>query len=237
LLDIFLEIYLTMSLTSSHLTLPNLPGFKPHDTRAGPKKKFFDRIEGVSIMKYAEPLAATSSLEESSVLSIGNSSLLPKGKGFGPDQVSIVLTFQAYFEEGENSKLEKVKIRKVIISYYLEDSSFQIVERPQVNSGLLQGTLIKRSIIRKADGTLYAPNDFRLGDELALFGRRYRLVDCDTSTRAYLRKSQGLVEVSALDIPVDAYEESRPEMQQKSEFSYEQYKYKKNDVQSHHSPW
>jgi len=219
-----------MSLSqSSQLIIPNLPGFKSHEFKSGPKKKFFELVGGLSIMKYEEPqYSGPSLIEESSVLSIGSTSLMNKSKRLtSAEQVNVKLTFQAYYEEGENSRTEKIKIRKCIITYFLEDNSIQIVERPQINSGLQQGTLIKRSVIMKPDGQHYSPLDFHLGDELLIYGKRYRLVDCDQGTRTYIRKLQGVIESPSLNIPSDPYEETRPEMRS-NEFSYEKFKYKKN---------
>jgi hypothetical protein len=71
-------------------------------------------------MKYEEPqFNGSSMIEESSVLSIGTTSLMNKTRGLTPmEQVNIKLTFQAYYEEGENTKTEKqpkVKVEKQTI--------------------------------------------------------------------------------------------------------------------------
>jgi hypothetical protein len=56
-----------------------------------------------------------------------------------------VLRFYGYFKESVvESRLENHRIRKLIIYYYLEDRSIQIVEPKMVNSGSPQGAFLKR---------------------------------------------------------------------------------------------
>lgn len=57
----------------------------------------------------------------------------------------LVLQFDAYFKEAvDESPLENHRVRKCRILVYLEDSSMQIDEYRQENSGMPQGTLVKR---------------------------------------------------------------------------------------------
>lgn len=57
----------------------------------------------------------------------------------------LVLLFDSYFKESvDESPLENHRVRKCKISVYLEDSSLQIDECRQENSGMPQGTLVKR---------------------------------------------------------------------------------------------
>lgn len=60
----------------------------------------------------------------------------------------LVLQFDAYFKEAvDESPLENHRVRKCNILLYLEDSSVQIDEYRQENSGMPQGTLVKRHLI------------------------------------------------------------------------------------------
>lgn len=57
----------------------------------------------------------------------------------------LVLQFDAYFKEAvDESPLENHRVRKCKILVYLEDSSVQVDEYRQENSGMPQGTLVKR---------------------------------------------------------------------------------------------
>ena len=56
-----------------------------------------------------------------------------------------MLQFDAYFKEAvDESPLENHRVRKCKILVYLVDSSVQIDEYRQENSGMPQGTLVKR---------------------------------------------------------------------------------------------
>lgn len=55
------------------------------------------------------------------------------------------MKFEAYFKESvDESPLENHRVRKCRILLHLEDSSMKIDEYRQQNSGMLQGTLVKR---------------------------------------------------------------------------------------------
>lgn len=82
-------------------------------------------------------------------------------------------------------------MRKANIYYYEEDGTMNIVERPQLNSGVPQGTLVKRALVWKKNGTPVVPNDFKIGEDLEVFGIRYRILDCDSATRRYLEQASG----------------------------------------------
>jgi hypothetical protein len=56
-----------------------------------------------------------------------------------------VLRFSGYFEEAVlESTVERKRVRKVHVYYYLEDDSLQVSEPRVDNSGLQQGLLVKR---------------------------------------------------------------------------------------------
>lgn len=211
---------MNQSLSSSQLVLPNLPGFKAHDRKDGTKKKYFEKIGEFSIMKYEEPsdamLTTVDGLEDQSVLSIGTSMKGRKQK-FTPLQAEekSVLSFQAYFEEGAN--VGKAIVRKCIITFFIKDGSMQIVEKPTKNSGIVGGTIMKKTTLTKPDGSGYTPYDFQLGAELVIYNRRYRLVDCDAYTRNYLTS---LNQDPGETIPRESYDDIRDD-EKKSTFKRE----------------
>lgn len=56
-----------------------------------------------------------------------------------------VLRFSAFFKEScVESGLESYRVRKVLIYFYLEDNSIEIIEPKQMNSGIPQGSFLKR---------------------------------------------------------------------------------------------
>ncbi|NWW89265.1 EFHC1 protein, partial [Rhynochetos jubatus] len=104
-----------------------------------------------------------------------------------------VLKFDAYFQEDVPlSADEHYRIRQVSIYYYLEDDSMSVIEPVVQNSGLSQGKLIRRHRVPKNDrGDHYHWKDLNRGMNITMYGRTYRIVDCDPFTQVFL-ESQGI---------------------------------------------
>ncbi|XP_066172854.1 EF-hand domain-containing protein 1 [Sylvia atricapilla] len=121
-----------------------------------------------------------------------------------------VLKFDAYFqEEVPISAEEHYRIRQVGIYYYLEDDSMCIIEPKVKNSGLLQGKLMKRHRVPKNEqGDYYHWKDLNLGIDLTIYGRTYRLVNCDAFTKVFL-ESQGIEVNPPEELVSDPYTEQR----------------------------
>ncbi|CAD8213025.1 unnamed protein product [Paramecium octaurelia] len=99
-----------------------------------------------------------------------------------------VLRFSGFFKEAVvESALENYRIRKLTIFYYLEDHSISITEPKQENSGVPQGAFLKRQKVLRADGskTFIIPEDFRINQDIEIFGKTIRLYDCDQYTREF----------------------------------------------------
>ncbi|XP_038539686.1 EF-hand domain-containing protein 1 isoform X2 [Canis lupus familiaris] len=96
-----------------------------------------------------------------------------------------VLKFDAYFQEDvPMSTEEHYRIRQVNIYYYLEDDSMSVMEPVVENSGIPQGKLIKRQRLTKNDqGDHYHWKDLNRGINLTIYGRTFRVVDCDRFTQ------------------------------------------------------
>ena len=119
-----------------------------------------------------------------------------------------MLRFYGYFKEAVvESRLENHRVRKLIIFYYLEDRSIQLIEPKQTNSGCLQGIFLKRQMVIKQDGSNmpFEPTDFRVGLDLGLCGRSIRIYDCDQYTREFF-ENLGVPQAEATSAPVDAFE-------------------------------
>jgi hypothetical protein len=117
----------------------------------------------------------------------------------------LVLRFFAYFIEPiepADGRAEK-RVRRVVVCFYLSDRSVSISEPRVVNSGIAQGEFMRRTIVRKSGGhsrsfhrdsnadDYYAPEDFRIGGELRLYGRTFHIVDCDAATRRFYVEALG----------------------------------------------
>lgn len=68
----------------------------------------------------------------------------------------------------------------------------------------MQGTFLKRHKIPKADGQPYSERDIRVGSNVTMYARVFRIVDADGFTRDYLSK-QGIDLGPAEAIPADPY--------------------------------
>lgn len=96
-----------------------------------------------------------------------------------------MLRFYAYFQESVLfSPEEDYRVRPVVVYYYLEDDTMSIIEPRVQNSGLSQGTRIKRQRLPKAGGGLfYMWKDLNIAMDLEVYGVKYRIVQCDTFTQ------------------------------------------------------
>uniref|UniRef100_A0A670YAK6 EF-hand domain containing 1 n=1 Tax=Pseudonaja textilis TaxID=8673 RepID=A0A670YAK6_PSETE len=104
-----------------------------------------------------------------------------------------VLKFDGYFQEDvPMSTEEHFRIRQVGIYYYLEDDSMSVMEPIVENSGIPQGKFIKRQRLPKNDrGDHYHWKDLNRGINITIYGKTFRIVDCDRFTQTFL-ESQGI---------------------------------------------
>ncbi len=79
---------------------------------------------------------------------------------------------------------ENYRIRKCIINYHLDDDTLYITEPKVENAGIPQGVFLKRHKIPKGDGSLenYSWRDLNLGSNIDVYGRVFRIYDCDDFT-------------------------------------------------------
>mmetsp|Transcript_50377 Transcript_50377/g.93171 ORF Transcript_50377/g.93171 Transcript_50377/m.93171 type:complete len:623 (+) Transcript_50377:87-1955(+) len=102
-----------------------------------------------------------------------------------------VLRFYAFFQESVNERAEEnSRYRHCIINYYMEDGTMNINEPKVENSGIVQGQLIKRHRIPKADGLgLLGPDDIRIGEQVEIYGRVFYITGCDRFTRWFYEEN------------------------------------------------
>lgn len=164
------------------VAIPNLPGMTQH--RRGPvaRKGGFRMVNGIAIEVDASMSRSASSP------GLGASQLVP---GY-VQQSRRVLKFGGYFKEAvHDSATESYRVRKCNIYYYLEDGSIHIDECKTENSGIPQGTFVKRNLIPKAggeEGEYITEWDIEIGQPLKIYGRTFMITDCNSSTAAHLEK-------------------------------------------------
>jgi len=123
-----------------------------------------------------------------------------------------VLRFEGFFVEPVfERREEQSRVRKCKILYYLEDDTIQVNEPAQENSGIPQGTLIRRHRIPKPapnDDQVYTVADLNLGNEVSLYSKTIRIIKCDKFTENFLTKL-GIRVNPTEDYPQDAYSDTR----------------------------
>ncbi|PAA83009.1 hypothetical protein BOX15_Mlig019168g1 [Macrostomum lignano] len=123
-------------------------------------------------------------------------SKIPPGEGSrSPAWVAFdkqVLSFDAYFQESvQERREEQCRVRHCKIYFYLEDDSIQVIEARLKNSGLPQGTLVRRHRIPKPapnDNRFFTVEDFNVGQNITFYGKTFRITGCDQFTENFLRK-------------------------------------------------
>ncbi|XP_076806481.1 EF-hand domain-containing family member C2-like [Clavelina lepadiformis] len=148
-------------------------------------------------------------------------SIFPKGEGSNaPAWVAFdrqVLSFQAYYQEAVHEKREEqYRIRSCKVYFYLEDDSIQVIEPQLKNSGIPQGTLIRRHRIplpAPHDDEFYTIEHFNVGNELVLYGKKFKLTNCDEFTKNFLCKL-GVRVNTPQESPNDPYSSMRKEMEE-----------------------
>jgi len=170
-----------------------------------PRRELFGSFSPIPFKKNANMSTTQSALE--SAFTKANSAR----QSFEPSFMKLdrqVLRFSGFFKEGvSESPIENYRIRKLDLYYYLVDSSISIFEPKQTNSGMMQGTLLKRQKVTKGDekGRYFSPFDFKIGAEIEMFGRRILLCDCDLYTREFYEGIQ-YPQPAAIQVPSDAFE-------------------------------
>ncbi|XP_043275434.1 EF-hand domain-containing family member C2-like [Venturia canescens] len=197
--------------------LPCLPGFNFDTSRIGqtkfPRSHVFEKIhEGVYYL--AEEPGEPQFRDDPSVYPRGEAQVLPTWLAFDGQR----LMFKAYFQETVQERWQACfQVRVVMITYFLEDGTMKIVEPAIDNSGLEQGVLLRRQRIplpSPVKNRYYDILDLNIGKEPEIFGRVYRIVDCDKFTRRFLTR-MGIPVPDPIEIPNDHYNERREMFQYK----------------------
>ncbi|XP_028379129.1 EF-hand domain-containing family member C2 isoform X1 [Phyllostomus discolor] len=146
-------------------------------------------------------------------------SVFPKEMGSGvPSWVAFdkqILSFDAYVEdEVHDKRQENYRIRYHKILFYPEDDTIQVYEPPVKNSGLPQGTIIRRHRIPLPppdDDQFYTVYSFNISIDIVFYGRTFKIYDCDAFTKNFL-KNIGVKLNPPSQCPEDPYTKTRREV-------------------------
>eukprot|EP00929_Paragymnodinium_shiwhaense_P002439 TRINITY_DN102698_c0_g1_i1.p1 TRINITY_DN102698_c0_g1~~TRINITY_DN102698_c0_g1_i1.p1 ORF type:complete len:649 (-),score=159.09 TRINITY_DN102698_c0_g1_i1:83-1972(-) len=102
-----------------------------------------------------------------------------------------VLRFYAFFQEHVVERWdENCRYRNVVMQYFLEDGTMNIMEPKIENSGLMQGQFLKRMQVPRPDGMGFiGPGDFVVGEDIDLYGVRYHITGADRFTRWFFEEN------------------------------------------------
>uniref|UniRef100_A0A8C4M6K1 EF-hand domain containing 2 n=1 Tax=Equus asinus asinus TaxID=83772 RepID=A0A8C4M6K1_EQUAS len=119
-----------------------------------------------------------------------------------------VLSFDAYLEDEVPEKSqENYRIRRYKIYFYLEDDTIQVNEPGVRNSGLPQGTFIRRHHIPLPppdEDQFYTVYHFNINIDIVFYGWKFKIYDCDTFTKIVL-KNMGVKLNAPGQCPEDPY--------------------------------
>lgn len=152
--------------------MPNLPGYRTQPQKPTGKKSFFKLVEKQVFLK-DEYIPQTDG-DDASVSSFAASTISKARKQISDENRNIILHFHGYFMETVEGSPEP-QVRNVNIYFYVEDSTIKVVEKPQINSGVSQGTLVRRAVIMKEGSTIpIAEEDLRIGECVTIYGRHIK---------------------------------------------------------------
>lgn len=103
-----------------------------------------------------------------------------------------VLRFFGYFKESvPESNLETERVRRLICHLYLVDNTVSINEEKMLNSGIPQGSFLKRQNVPHHVETNRFVNawDFKIGEYTEIFGKRIYIYEADDYTRSFYQQS------------------------------------------------
>ncbi|XP_064615278.1 EF-hand domain-containing family member C2-like [Liolophura sinensis] len=208
------------------MSLPFLPGYSFNASLGKTKfhrSQHFGHNNGVGMLLGedrpgigGELLPGQKVKPKNSVIPRGEGSALPAWVAFDRQ----VLCFDAYFQEAVHEKREEqYRVRQCKIYFYLEDDSIQVIEPRLKNSGIPQGTLIRRHRVSKPpphDDEFYTVEDFNLGKEINLYSKVFKITGCDPFTQNFMRKLGVRLQGSS-DVPGDPYMSYRKAMDESME--------------------
>jgi Ca2+-binding EF-hand superfamily protein len=189
-----------LGLSSGAPAKPN-PGF----SFAADSKNNLVAFEKPSPRKVAElhALASTGRTNAGSAAAAADAGA-PETSGtepFVPPRLALAglkLTFRGFFTEAvPESPVESARRRYLVLQYYLENDTVEVMEPGVRNDGISHGKFLKRMPIAGV-----SVDTLRVGSSVEIFGRVIHLIACDEFTRTYYSEA-GINRPQAADESVD----------------------------------
>ncbi|KAG7502356.1 hypothetical protein JOB18_018105 [Solea senegalensis] len=204
------------------MSLPFLPGLSSNKhlwKEKFHKSQHFDVSNGVSMMVGSdkpgiggEPLSGHNIKPKYSVYPRGRGSQLPPWVAFDKQ----VLCFEAFFEQTvPQSREENLRIRKCRIFFFPEDDTIKVVEPHVKNSGIPQGTLLRRQRVPLPPPNqqlFYTVYHLNLDQQVELYSHTFTITSCDAFTRKFLTRL-GVQLNEPTSAPDDPYTHLRQQME------------------------
>jgi Ca2+-binding EF-hand superfamily protein len=191
-----------MTQKSTVNALPKLPGynFEPQLTQPVTHGKTcsFTFVKGMPVVKQIDTNRSNTLLATNTV---SDEAIFAKHKGWNTLTGKVLRFFGYFTEKVAESAIEKFRVRKVVVLFYLQDRTLTVNEAPTVqNHGMRAGCLMSRHSEKGVD-----IENLAIGNCISLRGRDITLVDCDEATRTFYN-TMGLPQTEGLDYPPDAFE-------------------------------
>ncbi|KAI1712114.1 DUF1126 PH-like domain-containing protein [Ditylenchus destructor] len=124
------------------------------------------------------------------------------------------LCFVCYLNDSDGEQGELLKIRPMKLIYHLDDETISLNEPYMENSGHVQGRVFYRQKVPKYKEETVGLNyvtwkDLKVGEDINLFGKVYRLVSCDAFTKNFLHDRGIVMQDNDEGIPIDPWNHNR----------------------------
>lgn len=188
---------------STVTALPKLPGYSFNEKLSQPATyglvSSFAVSKGVHIVKQVDTRPNKATITGKAAL-FSDDAIFAKHPTW-KSLTNKVLRFFGYFtEDVTESAVEKARVRKVTVLFYLADRAVMLNENPgKVNHGMRGGCLMSRH------KSSYGVEQFRIGDCIQFRAREVTLLDCDEATRTFF-ETMGHPMTSCMDYPPDSFE-------------------------------
>eukprot|EP00439_Symbiodinium_sp_Y106_P066836 s283_g10.t4 len=102
-----------------------------------------------------------------------------------------VLRFYGFFQETVTERPdENSRVRQVSIMFHMEDGTLAMNEPKVENSGIAQGSFLKRQKVMREDGMAFiGPDDLKVGEQVSINGRVIQISACDRFTRWFYEQN------------------------------------------------